>query len=51
MTFLDKMAKKEERNEGIEKAYFDYGYPFSEIARQFPLHYATIGRIAKAEIL
>ena len=47
----DKVAKKEERNGAIEKAYFDYGYTLSEIARHLKLHYATIGRIVKANML
>ena len=36
---------------GIVKAYFDYGYTLSEIARRLGLHYATIGRIIKAAML
>ena len=47
----DKVAKKEERNAAIEKAYFDHGYTLSEIARHLKLHYATIGRIVKTERL
>ena len=43
-----KEANKEERNEAIQKAYFNYGYTLTEIARHLRLHYATIGRIIKA---
>jgi len=39
------------RNEVIQKAYFNYGYTLSEIATHLGLHYATIGRIIKKEML
>ncbi len=47
----DQVAEKQERNKAIEKAYFGYGYTFSEIAKHLGLHYATIGRIIKATML
>jgi putative transposase len=47
----EKVAKKEERNAAIHKAYVDYGYTLSEIARHLRLHYATIGRIIKGAML
>jgi len=43
----DKLKTKEVRNEVIQKAYFNYGYTLTEIARHLGLHYATIGRITK----
>jgi putative transposase len=47
----DQVAQKEDRNKAIEKAYVDYGYTLSEIARHLGLHYATIGRIIKANMV
>ena len=46
----EKTRNREERNKAIEKAYFDYGYTQSEIARQLDLHYGTISRIIKQSI-
>jgi REP element-mobilizing transposase RayT len=47
----EKVAKKEQRNEAIHKAYIEYGYTLSEIARHLGLHYATISRIIKTAML
>ncbi len=46
-TFLDKVAKKEERKEEIEKAHFDYGSTLSAIGGHLRLQYATMGRTIK----
>jgi len=40
----DKVKNKEERNEAIKKAYFDFGYTLTKIARHLGLHYTTVGR-------
>ena len=47
----EKKRNREERNKAIEKAYFDYGYNQSEIARHLELHYGTIGRVIKKRML
>ncbi|MBW2058062.1 MAG: helix-turn-helix domain-containing protein, partial [Deltaproteobacteria bacterium] len=45
-----KQANKQKRNQAIQKAYLDYGYTLTEIARHLGLHYATISRIIKAAV-
>lgn len=47
----DKLKTKKVRNEVIQKAYFNYGYTLTEIARHLGLHYATIEKIIKKEML
>ena len=47
----DKISNKEERNRAIGKAYSDYGYTQSEIARHLKLHSGTISRIIKQRML
>jgi len=49
--FHQTAIKWKKRNKAIERAYFDHGYTMSEIARHLGLHYATIGRIIKKEML
>ena len=44
------ICTKKVRNEVIQKAYFNYGYTLSEIARHLGLRYAIIGRIIKKEM-
>lgn len=34
----DKVKTREERNEAIQKAYFDYSYTLTEIVRHLGLH-------------
>jgi len=47
----DKISNREKRNRAIGKAYSDYGYTQSEIARHLKLHYGTISRIIKQGML
>ena len=47
----DKVKNREERNETIRKAYFDFGYTLTKIARHLGLHYATVGRIINKVML
>jgi hypothetical protein len=48
---LDKSVKKENQNQGIEKASLDCGCTSSEIGGHLALQDFTIARMVKAEIL
>jgi len=42
-------ADKQQRNEGISRAYYEHGYKLKEIAEHLGLHYATISRVIQKQ--